>query len=148
MLVSQVKNAIDAGVKRIECDAAGSAENEAFLIDYNKKNGRKDKPMIGYRQWPKHGFDGPINDLLTDGKWDRKYISNIIPDMWKGKVQTVLDIYAQPGGEQWWREHGVEFYATFDLTPGSRSRKALTAYVMTVMDRLYGKGAALIKFQR
>ena len=129
MFVHQVRNAINAGVSRIECEAAGDAASE---IDMRARG--KTGYYTGYRHWPTLGYDGPLE---------------IQPDMpeYLQRANTVIDLLEMPGGEEWWAAHGKDFKATFDLTPGSRSRLVLTKYLMERAKKLFGDRPPL-KFSR
>jgi len=77
--------------------------------------------MTGYHVWPKYGYDAPIADVA------RALRSGSIPEQF-AKAKSLLDIYAMPGGREWWRENGGAIKLTFDARPRSKSREALIKF--------------------
>jgi len=73
--------------------------------------------MTGYRVWPRYGYDARISDVAAA-------IRGEIPAEF-AKAKTLLDIYATPGGPEWWAENGKSIGLTFDMRPRSRSREIL-----------------------
>jgi hypothetical protein len=85
----------------------------------------------GYYTWPSLGYDGKI---------DTKKMEEMPSDLRKamGKSKSILDLYAIPGGKDWWKEHGQTIKLTFDLSPGSRSVRTLGDY----LEKKGGSGGA------
>lgn len=99
ILSNQVEQASNAGFKKIVAAAAG----------------RPGSVWNGYYTWPRLGYDAAIpNDVK-------------LPPGYAG-AKNISDLLEKEGGAKWWKENGKEFDATFDLSPGSKSRKVLDAY--------------------
>jgi GNAT superfamily N-acetyltransferase len=79
---------------------------------------RADGKYYGYNVWPKLGYEGPLT--ATQAASVPKGLGN---------VTHVSQLMATTEGRAWWREHGQSIKVTFDLTPGSYSRKALDNYL-------------------
>lgn len=92
-----------------------------------KTNAARDdsKPYVGYKIWPKFGYDGKIPEALTGGSFFG--LVGGLPKALRG-AKTVQDLYRLPGGQQWWEKHGTSFDGTFDLSAGSRSRGVFERY--------------------
>lgn len=79
------------------------------------------KDLIGYKVWPKLGFDGElkstkaVNDKLAASKFK--------------DVKTIQELYSTKEGRDWWAENGDDIKLTFDTRPNSRSRQILDAYI-------------------
>lgn len=98
----QVEQASELGFGRIETYAA------RFDAD----------GTIGYKVWPRFGYDGDIP----------AHIAAKLPDTLAG-AKRVSDLMKTPEGRAWWDANGSSFDATFDLDPGSESRKVWDAYL-------------------
>ena len=61
--------------------------------------------MIGYRVWPKMGFDAPIPQTVAAK----------LPEQFKD-AKTVQDLYKTREGRRWWEDNGETFDAKLDLT--------------------------------
>jgi hypothetical protein len=72
----------------------------------------------GYYTWPRYGFDCALPASVRSS----------LP-LGLAHSQTLLDLMSSEAGRRWWREHGVTIRLRFDLSPGSRSRRVLAAYV-------------------
>lgn len=107
----QVQALAAAGVDRIETYGCGSKEAAA-------RGG-----MNGYYTWPRLGYDARISgDRLVDMPAEMKAAL--------GSDKTFRNLFDNvPGGAEWWKENGSSTEYTFDLSPGSRSMKALENYV-------------------
>lgn len=105
-IVSQmVKQARQLGFKKIETHAAG------YLGDpeYN-----------GYYTWPLMGYDQPVKGLRQE---------SMIKAKWPN-VETIQDLFAEPGGRDWWFVHGTSLVnAEFDLSDDSRSMRVMERYI-------------------
>jgi len=77
--------------------------------------------MTGYHIWPKYGYDASIEAVRNSLR------SGDIPEQFS-KAKSLLDIYAMPGGHEWWRENGGPIKLTFDARPRSKSREALIKF--------------------
>lgn len=91
-------------------------DNHLFVV--TSRLGKGDNAMNGYYTWPRFGYDRKLN----------QYIRENLPKGLKG-ARTVLDVMRTPQGRDWWKRKGNEGEMSFDLRPGSRSRKVLTAYI-------------------
>lgn len=78
------------------------------------------RKYIGYRFWPKLGFNAPLEDGETLG------IPHLVD------CRTVQDVIEQD--EDWWRANGAQRLMTFDLRPNSLSWRKLLSYLMEKMD--------------
>jgi hypothetical protein len=107
ILATQLQQMRDYGVKNITSTAARF-----------EKDG-----LIGYKVWPKLGFDGPVPDEAR----------NALLECFR-KCKTVQELYALPGGRKAWEEHGTTFKASLDLTSDT-AKKALS-----LMDKMLKRG--------
>lgn len=83
--------------------------------------GGKNTRMNGYYTWPRFGFDQDI-ETLEPGL--RIKVARQFPN-----ANSVLDVFASPGGAEWWKENGGDMHnARFDLHDGSRSLQVWKAY--------------------
>jgi len=110
LLTSQIEKARQLGMMTMTCEAY-----------------RDDPGFVGYKVWPRLGYDGPIPVEKT------------------GLPQKYQEALAQAGHEQpwriqqlyalgkdaidWWDEHGTTFKAEFDLADDSMSMKLFEAYI-------------------
>jgi GNAT superfamily N-acetyltransferase len=85
---------------------------------YDVKN--PNQSMTGYKVWPKYGYDAPISQVL-------KSAGRALPEEFS-RAKTILDLFATPGGPEWWAENGNSIPLTFDNRPRSRSREVLLEY--------------------
>jgi predicted GNAT family acetyltransferase len=94
------------GVSRMEASAARS-------------EGGRAQGMNGYYTWAKLGFTGEIPDALLPLAEERfgPGITRVEQLMRLGRV-----------GEQWWKEHGDSWDATFSFEDGSYSMRVLNAW--------------------
>ena len=76
--------------------------------------------MTGYRVWPKYGYDAPIDTVLKSAR-------QALPKEFS-RAKTILDLFAIPGGQEWWADVGRDIPLTFDNRPRSRSREVLLEY--------------------
>ncbi len=105
MFVDQVRQAKAMGVDYIKTHAA------------RKDSDDPEEAMNGYYTWPRLGYDGDLGSQKSK-----------LPEQFR-TAQTIQDLYAMPGGKEWWREHGESIDLKFDLANGSRSMKVLEAYL-------------------
>jgi hypothetical protein len=89
-----------------------SGLGQITLVAAGGQNG--DPRHIGYKVWPKFGFDAPLLYGEIDGA----------PHL--AGCTTVQDVIARD--EAWWVGHGTQRHMTFDLTPASTSWRKLLAY--------------------
>ena len=75
---------------------------------------------IGYRFWPKLGFNA---DLERDETLGTPHLSN---------CRTVQDVIEHDEG--WWHANGTQRLVTFDLRPNSLSWQKLLSYLVEKMD--------------
>lgn len=117
MFSDQVNEMSRAGVKRIVTQAA-------------RWNAQREDYFVGYKVWPKMGYDGSINPRIDD-----KLPKKMRTQLWKiakaaGRhVPRLSMLLAMPGGQEWWDKNGDDIELEFDLTKGSQSRKILAAYL-------------------
>lgn len=86
---------------------------------------RKDDPMdpgIGYKIWPKFGYNAPIPDDFFD-----EHRMTLMRHF--NKAETIQDLYQTPEGQEFWSEWGDTVDMEFDLTPGSDSLRIWNAYL-------------------
>lgn len=116
MLVDQVNRLRAMGVSAITCVAA-------------KINYGEGAQYVGYKVWPKLGYDSPLP----------VHVRARLPEQF-AKAWTILDLYAMPGGPEWWAENGTTLpEARFSLANRSRSMKVLEMYLKKKKARQQGK---------
>jgi GNAT superfamily N-acetyltransferase len=76
------------------------------------------KQQVGYKVWPKMGYDAPIPNYILKraGRPEGQEFHN------------VSDLMKTPEGRDWWDERGDGMEMKFDLTPGSQSQQVWAAY--------------------
>jgi hypothetical protein len=120
VFVSQVLQARKLGLRHIECHAY------RYSMD---RSGYRDPSMIGYKIWPKLGYDGEIPEDCLD------LLPEEIKDMFDllgyEEPYMVSHLYSLPDNEgiKWWEEYGESFEAEFDLSEDSYSIRTLQAYL-------------------
>ena len=102
----------------LQCRKHGISKIECFAADPTHESNNPKHPYVGYKVWPKMGYDGKIP----------RYVKNRLPPEYKD-YQKVSDFYQTPDGVSWWEENGRGFNAELDLTEGSHSRRVLEAYI-------------------
>jgi len=107
--LDSVRHSTSAPVVRLEM--------EADRFDHPNPNTR----MTGYKVWPKYGYDAPISAVRA------ALLSGSIPDF-LSKAKTISDVYAIPGGREWWAENGGPIKLVFDRSPRSRSWQTMLKY--------------------
>lgn len=105
MFAEQVKGLDKSGVARIETMATRGKETN------------------GYYTWPRLGFDADLPPQLK----------NMLPDHMSG-AGRVSDLMKSPEGRDWWKQNGVGMSMSFDMKPGSYSRKVLDSYTKAKPD--------------
>lgn len=107
LFTNQVAALRKMGVTRIETMAAG----------------RKGGSMNGYYTWIRFGFEAELPEShyrMLPAAMQRKM----------GRSRSLRKLFDEvPGGNEWWREHGEDVNAYFDLADNSPSMKALAAYL-------------------
>jgi SAP domain len=94
-----------------------------------------DPKYVGYKVWPKLGYDGPLNDnnltklKKTDPSLHKKYLEKVGGNS-TNEQKTLQKLLEIPGGTEYWEKHGRELFLTFDPTPGSPHRKQLENYLI------------------
>lgn len=73
--------------------------------------------MVGYKVWPRMGFDAPIPPAVA-----AQLPAGLTT------AASLSDLMRTPAGRSFWDAHGVAVNVTFDLTPGSTSRRVWDAY--------------------
>lgn len=109
ILGRQIEAAQQAGVQYLRTAAAGSPD---------------DRSMIGYKIWPKFGYDGELRDVI---RWK-------LPESLKD-CKRISDLYATADGRAWWAANGETIGLKFDLTPGSYSMRVWEAYLRERQNR-------------
>jgi len=79
--------------------------------------------LTGYSEWPKYGYDCPRSELRRAAQRRGREVP---PEY--SRARSLLDVYATPGGREWWKESGDSVPLRFDCTPGSRSMQVFDAY--------------------
>lgn len=83
----------------------------------------KDPEYIGYKVWPKFGYDGPLEGShrtsLEDGTGHKLFSS----------CNTIHQLFSLNGGIEAWDKYGSDIDLVFDLKHRSPSRTILAAYV-------------------
>lgn len=92
-------------------------EMQAERFDHPNPNTR----MTGYKVWPKYGYDAPMSVVRAALK------SGSVPSF-LSKAKTLSDVFATPGGREWWAESGGSIKLVFDRSPRSRSWHTLLKY--------------------
>ena len=85
--------------------------------------------MNGYAHWPRYGYDAPISKVKEAIRVSHSFGIASSPNIPKefAKAKTLMDIYAMPGGREWWTENGGDISLSFDTRSESRSRLVLMA---------------------
>ncbi len=112
LFVRQVREAQKLGLDAIRNLSAKSSGESRI------RGGSDRVPLIGYKVWPKFGYDAPLKP---------RQLAELPRDL-QG-ARTVQDLMNTPGGEKWWRDHGDSFQGKFDLKPGSVSLRKLESYL-------------------
>lgn len=73
--------------------------------------------MVGYKVWPRFGYDGPIPDQQKAN----------LPESLRS-AERLSDLMRTPEGRAWWDAEGRSVDLTFDLAPDSLSRRAWDGY--------------------
>lgn len=107
MVGRQMEQAAKLGIKKVETNAARWDAEDGY---------------VGYKVWPKFGYDGNI----PFGPRNALRSSNL-PAAQKNATR-VSELYKTKEGQAWWEKHGDSTDMTFDLTPGSYSRRTMAAY--------------------
>ena len=123
VFAAQVSEAKEKGFDRIECFAIRAGDD-----------------WVGYKVWPKMGYDGPIpigkaskhnpdkKEYIPLQKWPAKFDQAFVEKGFK-KPWKVSHLYQVPGGMEWWDKWGCSFDAKFDLKEGSQSMRVLAEYL-------------------
>lgn len=106
----QIENASKAGFKRIVMDAERSASVSGGKFS--------ESGMSGYYAWARMGVDALLKNVP---------LKSAIPAS-LGKLKYISDLMKTKQGREFWKEHGVSYAGTFDLSPGSRSQQTLAGY--------------------
>ncbi len=120
----QVDNLLKHGVSRIDTHAAG---NFKTLNEPDLK-----KRYSGYYVWPKFGYDSSISVKFFDDPAHASLAKDLVRKA-GGKLTIdakfrLSDLMATPEGQEFWMKHGRSSSLTFDLSPGSTSRRVLSLY--------------------
>jgi len=104
MLSRQIDAARRLGVKMIKTDAC------------------RGSTMNGYITWPKLGYDGPLPpDKL-------RALPAALKTGMAGNT-NIQSLLAQPGGADWWQQHGDSITLSFDPHPDSPNSRYLANYL-------------------
>lgn len=83
------------------------------IITHAAKSGA----MVGYKVWPRFGYDAPLPPSTIQG----------LPPELSG-ARRLSDLMTSEQGRAWWNNHGGGVNLTFDLKPDSLSMKTWKAY--------------------
>ena len=92
ILATQLKQLKALGVQTIDCNAA------------------RGSGMIGYKAWPKMGFDGPLKG---------KHKENLPEEF--ARAETIQSFYAMPGGRAAWEKYGDSINLSLDLAKADKT---------------------------
>lgn len=84
----------------------------------------------GYSVWPKYGYDAPVSKVKDVLRLRHSLGLISSPDIPKefASAKTLSDIYATPGGKEWWTRDGDTIALVFDVRPRSRSMLTMLEY--------------------
>lgn len=108
VFADQVRAAQQAGISRIVTEAARMEGGQ--------------NPLNGYYTWARLGYNVSFSKAPPE-------LRAQVAGQFGKSVRTLQDLMAKPGGPAWWKQHGQAFTGTFDLKPGSKSLRALDAYL-------------------
>jgi hypothetical protein len=91
-------------------------------IKTNAKGSASNKKYVGYKVWPKLGYDGPVPN-----KYLRKMPAELRDQA--GDTPRLSDVLGTDAGRKWWDANGGDIDLAFDLRSGSASRMRLAAYL-------------------
>jgi hypothetical protein len=122
IFATQVSQAKAAGIKKIKCMAFRD---------------RTRPDWVGYKVWPKLGYDGEIPFDKPADPDQADEVAPALPGELENRIKKagfkkpyrVSHLYQVDGGIEWWEENGVNFKAEFDLSDDSMSMKVLGAYL-------------------
>lgn len=115
IFANQIIEAKRMGINRVECNAY--------------RDDDEDPPFIGYKVWPKMGYDGFIPDDVMKNPEILKALKKYYPkEVASGRNMYVSELMSIPGGPSLWDKHGDSFDATFDLS-NSRQLGILQKYL-------------------
>lgn len=117
VFANQVAKARDMGISYIKCNAYRDD-------DSNRTYGK----AIGYKVWPKMGYDGDVPDKVAK-KIPLKFLDKFAAAGLVGPHPQVSWFYRVEGGEEWWGKNGDSFDGCFDLTAGSYSLEIHEKYI-------------------
>lgn len=118
------------GAKVFATVVAGARRNGYDTItihaigDSSSLNAPPGKRASGYLAWVKMGGDASLDNV----EWRRSAYHDKARFDWPG-ANTIQDIVGKPGGMKWWKEHGGEWFGSFDTSDGSPSMKRLGSYL-------------------
>jgi hypothetical protein len=84
---------------------------------------RSNTRYIGYKVWPKYGFDGALSSPIKD----RLATADLPPTA--RRARTIAELIKTTKGAQWWEQHGESIDLEFDLDRDSYSMKRLGGYL-------------------
>ncbi len=118
----QIDAAIKAGKDSIELSAARAdpipeEDHKALVRAYGSEN-RVPREMVGYKVWPKFGWDADLNT-------EASFREGAIPPEGFTKVSQLM---ASQEGRDWWAHYGDTTHMSFDLSEGSYSRRVFDGY--------------------
>ncbi|WP_233875559.1 hypothetical protein [Paraburkholderia adhaesiva] len=83
--------------------------------------------LLGYYAWPRYGFDGPVQSESDTALF--QYFPHFPAGLADGSLKSLLDLFAQPGGRQFWLVGGKQRDLVFEVAPTSRSVQTLHSYL-------------------
>jgi hypothetical protein len=125
--------------KGIALDALARSLSNRSIRTATMDGGRRDESghmnMIGYRHWPKYGFNASMEAVAAVVA--KKSVE--VPKEFE-KCKDLLDVYATPGGQKWWAENGDEIKLVFDNSSNNtKSRATLDNAIRKARDKFGGK---------
>lgn len=106
--------ALESVIRQTSVSGIDEIIMEASRWDHQNPHQR----MSGYWRWPLYGYNATIASVAREAKGGE------IPREFS-KARSLLDIYAIPGGREWWKEEGESITLMFDTRTRSQSRLVL-----------------------
>ena len=75
--------------------------------------------MIGYKTWPRLGFNGTLKPDMQ----------RVVADAGLGRARTIRQLRRTAEGRAWWDQHGDLIGLRWQVRPGNQSRRALDGYL-------------------
>ena len=111
ILTDQIVGARAGGFEKIKTEGSKGYDKNGDLI------------YVGYKVWPKLGYQGEIGATIDDAK-----AADMQAKFGLDRSANILDLWNKEGGQEWWAANGDSINLQWDLAPGSRSEKQLLKY--------------------